>query len=72
MDRFILRSFAMACALFAASAWVLAADAIESRPVHFAKGATSATLKGTLKGTAASRSYPSALHVDSARPASPP
>jgi hypothetical protein len=50
MDGFIRRSFAIACALFAASAWVLAADAIESRPVHFAKGATSATLKGTLKG----------------------
>jgi hypothetical protein len=39
----------MACALFAASAWVLAAGAIESRPVHFAKGASSTTVKGTLK-----------------------
>ena len=50
MDRFILRSFAIACALFAASPWVLAADNIESRQVHFAKGASSATLKGALKG----------------------
>ena len=50
MDRFILRSVAIACALFAASPWVLAADNIESRQVHFAKGASSATLKGALKG----------------------
>jgi hypothetical protein len=50
MDRITLGSFAMACALFAASAWVFAADTIEARPVHFAKGASSATLKGTLKG----------------------
>jgi len=72
MHRFILRSFAIACALFAATPWVLAADTIESRQVHFAKGASSATLKGTLRGTAASRSYPSALRVDNARRASPP
>jgi len=72
VDRINLGNFAMACALFAASAWVLAADPIESRLVHFAKGASSATLKGTLRGTAASRSYPSALRVDNARRASPP
>jgi hypothetical protein len=50
MDRITLGRLAMACALFAGSAWVSAADTIESRPVHFAKGASSATLKGTLKG----------------------
>lgn len=41
---------ALAGALLAAGRRVLAADAIETRPVHFAKGATSATLKGSLKG----------------------
>ena len=40
----------MACALLAASSWSLAADAIESRPLQFAKGASSATVKGSLKG----------------------
>jgi predicted secreted protein len=50
MNGITLGSLAMACALFAGSAWVFAADTIESRPVHFAKGASSATLKGTLKG----------------------
>ncbi|MEK7881429.1 hypothetical protein [Methyloversatilis sp. NSM2] len=40
--------FVMACALLPASAW--AADTIESIPVRFAKGASSATLTGTLKG----------------------
>jgi len=45
-----MRNFVMACALFAASPWALAERAIESRPVQFAKGASSATLKGTLKG----------------------
>jgi hypothetical protein len=50
MARIAVRSFVMACALFAASPWALAERAIESRPVQFAKGASSATLKGTLKG----------------------
>lgn len=40
----------LTCALFTASSWVWAARAIESRPVQFAKGASSATLKGSLKG----------------------
>jgi hypothetical protein len=40
----------MACALLAASSWSFAADAIESRPLQFAKGASSATVKGSLKG----------------------
>jgi hypothetical protein len=30
--------------------WVIAADPIESRPVHFAKGSSSTTLKGSIKG----------------------
>jgi hypothetical protein len=34
----------------AASAWALAADGIESRPIQFAKGASSATVKGSIKG----------------------
>ena len=42
--------FALVVALFAASPWALAAGAIESRPVHFAKGASSTTLVGSLKG----------------------
>ena len=40
----------MACALVAASSWALASDGIESRPLQFAKGTSSATVKGTLKG----------------------
>lgn len=39
---------ALACAFAATSA--AAADGIETRPLHFAKGASSATVKGTLKG----------------------
>jgi len=38
----------MLCA--AASTWALAADGIESRPIRFAKGASSATVKGSIKG----------------------
>jgi len=40
--------FLLAFALLPAFAW--AAEGIESVPVHFAKGASSATLKGTIKG----------------------
>jgi hypothetical protein len=40
----------MACALFLAGLFALPAVAIETRPIHFAKGASSATLKGSLKG----------------------
>jgi len=40
----------MAYALVAASSWAFAADGIESRPLQFAKGASSATVKGSLKG----------------------
>lgn len=40
----------MMCALVAASSSALAADGIESRPLQFAKGTSSATVKGSLKG----------------------
>lgn len=40
----------MVCILVAASAMALAADGIESRPLQFAKGTSSATVKGSLKG----------------------
>jgi len=40
----------MACALVAGSSWAFAADGIESRPLQFTKGASSATVKGSLKG----------------------
>jgi hypothetical protein len=38
------------CALAAASSWAFGADGIESRPLQFTKGASSATVKGSLKG----------------------
>lgn len=40
----------MVCALVAAHTRAFAADSIESRPLQFAKGASSATVKGALKG----------------------
>jgi hypothetical protein len=40
----------VAFALVAASSWAFAADGIESRPLQFAKGASSATVKGSLTG----------------------
>jgi hypothetical protein len=46
--RFIPLLLALACAALVSVA--AAAGSIESRPVKFAKGATSATIKGTLKG----------------------
>jgi len=36
--------------LVAGIAWAAAAAPIETRPIHFAKGASSATVKGTIKG----------------------
>jgi hypothetical protein len=36
--------------MLAAGYWASAADSIETRPVRFAKGASSATVKGSLKG----------------------
>ncbi len=50
MSKFELSGFAMGCALLAVCSWAVAAGAIESRQVHFAEGASSATLKGALKG----------------------
>lgn len=40
----------LAIALLAASNWAFAADSIESKPLQFAKGASSATVKGSLQG----------------------
>ncbi len=40
----------MVCLLAAAAPWTAAAPTIETRPIQFAKGASSATVKGTLKG----------------------
>ena len=40
----------MACALVTTSSWAFAADGIETRPLQFAKGASSATVKGSLAG----------------------
>jgi hypothetical protein len=40
----------MACVFVAAGSWAFAADSSESRPIQFAKGASSATVKGSLKG----------------------
>ena len=48
--RVSIGNIAFACALFAVSPWGVAAGAIESRPVHFERGASSATLEGSLKG----------------------
>jgi hypothetical protein len=50
MSRAACSGFAMGFALFAVVSWASAAGTIESKPVHFAKGASSATLKGALKG----------------------
>jgi hypothetical protein len=40
----------MVCLLMATASWAFAADTIESRPLQFAKGASSATVKGSIKG----------------------
>ena len=40
----------MACALVAANSSALAADGIETRPLQFAKGTSTATVKSALKG----------------------
>ena len=49
MIGFVVRRLSMACVLLAALS-VHAADVPESRPVHFAKGTSSATIKGQIKG----------------------
>ncbi len=46
----VLVQLIVACAVLVAGSRVLAADSIEVRPLHFAKGASSATVKGSLKG----------------------
>jgi hypothetical protein len=45
----LIRSIA-ACAALAAGSRVLAAPSIETRPIHFAKGSSSATVTGTIQG----------------------
>lgn len=40
----------LACVFYANSFAAFAMDSVETRPIHFAKGASSATLEGTLKG----------------------
>jgi hypothetical protein len=49
MDKIVGRLI-MACVLVASSLWAFAADSIETKQVHFAKGTSSATLKGSIKG----------------------
>lgn len=46
----VLRRLSMAFVLGAAAASVHATDAIDIRPLHFAEGASSAAVKGSLKG----------------------
>lgn len=48
--KILVRGVALACALLVASIAGAAAEGIESRAVHFAKGASSASLKGAIKG----------------------
>jgi hypothetical protein len=43
--------FTMICVLFASGLCVFADEAIESRSLHFQKGSSSITLKGSLKGS---------------------
>lgn len=50
MPRMNIGLLTLASALLAAILWGPGAWAIESRPVNFAEGATSTTLKGTLRG----------------------
>jgi hypothetical protein len=50
MMRISMGYFALACTLFTINPWGLAAGTIESRPVHFTKGASSTVIEGTLKG----------------------
>ncbi len=46
----VLCRLLMACVMLAAGQAAFATDSIESRPLQFAKGASSATVKGSLKG----------------------
>jgi hypothetical protein len=47
----VLVHLVVACAMLAAGSLAFAANSIETRPLHFAKGASSATVKGSLKGS---------------------
>jgi hypothetical protein len=47
----VVGRLSMACVLMAVATSLMAADAIESKPLHFARGASSATVKGSLKGS---------------------
>jgi hypothetical protein len=50
-QRFAQSLFRLAAGVLAAGfAWAVAAAPIETRPIQFAKGASSATVKGTIKG----------------------
>lgn len=44
------RRLMLACVLMATNFFAFAADSVESRSIHFAKGASAATVKGSLKG----------------------
>lgn len=48
--RAILSRLLLACVFACAASPVLASDAVESRPLQFTKGASSATVQGSLKG----------------------
>ncbi len=50
MTRTTLERLLITLALAAAASWAFAADSIQSRPLRFAKGASSATAQGTLEG----------------------
>jgi hypothetical protein len=50
MTRSLLARLSLACVLAAFNATLHAADGIVTKPLQFAKGASSATVKGTLKG----------------------
>jgi hypothetical protein len=50
MMRLRIGRLLMMCALLSTSFSALAAEGIESRPLQFAKGASTATMKGSLKG----------------------
>lgn len=50
MLKMTMRGLMLACVLTAANGLAVAADDIEFRAVHFAKGASAATVKGSLKG----------------------
>lgn len=50
MLKMTMRGLMLACVLVAANGLAVAADDIEFRAVHFAKGASATTVKGSLKG----------------------